>query len=104
MEQNKKIRYIYKNQSLFQLINKVKLWPARSGILHGVKIIENRGNSMIVTTHCGENFVVWNSKNSRSARWLRNSWCRCPCPKCKVPDWKMKKYSETVFTDSRRAL
>lgn len=98
MEQQYK-RYVYKNQSLFQLIDKIKLWPARSGILHGVKSVENRGKSMVVTTHCGETFVVWNSRTSRSARWLRNRWCKCPCPKCRVPDWKLQKYSNTVFSD-----
>lgn len=102
MEETKKVRYVNKNQSLFQLIDKVKLWPSRSGALHGVKKIENRGASMVITTHCGETFVVWNSRHSRSARWLRNRWCNSPCPCCKVPEWKMKKYLQTVFTDGRR--
>ena len=96
------VRYIYKNQSLYQLINKVKLWPSRTGVLHGVKSVENRGSSMVVTTHCGETFVVWNSKNSRSARWLRNRWCKKPCEKCKVPEWKLVKYSQTVFSNVRK--
>ena len=98
----KVVRYVNKNQSLYQLIDKVKLWPSRSGVLHGVKHIEYRGNSMAVTTHCGESFVVWNSRNSRSARWLRNRWCKKPCEKCKVPDWKLAKYSQTVFSNSGR--
>jgi pyrrolysyl-tRNA synthetase-like protein len=99
---NQTVRYLYKNQGLLQLICKVKLWPSRSGILHGVKEIEERGNSMVITTHCGERFMVWNSKNSRSARWLRNRWHKRPCPKCQIPEWKLKKYSETVFTDFKR--
>lgn len=98
----KMIRYLYKNQSLYMLINKIKLWPARSGVLHGVKSIENRGSSMVITTHCNETFVVWNSKKSRSARWLRNCWCKKPCGKCKIPEWKLDKYSQTVFSDLRR--
>lgn len=98
----KNIRYIKKNQALYQLIDKIKLWPSRSGNLHGVKSLQDRGNSMVVTTHCGESFVVWNSKNSRSARWLRNRWCKKPCEKCKVPEWKLVKYSQTVFSDVRR--
>ncbi len=95
-------RYIYKNQRLSDLIKKLKLWPSRSGIIHGIKLIEDHGNKLIITTHCGESFEVWDSKNSRSARWLRNSFCKNPCPKCKVPDWKMEKYTKTVFTDSRK--
>ncbi|MEE1229262.1 MAG: pyrrolysine--tRNA(Pyl) ligase small subunit [Lachnospiraceae bacterium] len=97
MSENVKIRYEKKNQSLFHLIDKIKLWPSRAGIIHGVKDIENRGDSMIITTYCGETFVVWNSRHSRSARWLRNRWIKKPCPKCRVPEWKMEKYSNTVF-------
>lgn len=99
-----KTRYVYKKQSLFHLIDKIKLWPARSGVLHGVKDIVYRGETMTITTHCGETFTVWDSRHSRSARWLRNSWCKCPCPYCKVPEWKMEKYSHTVFSDSRRFI
>lgn len=95
-------RYIYKNQGLYQLINKVKLWPARTGTLHGIKTIEPKGNRLTITTHCGEVFTVYDSKNSRSARWLRNSWCKHACPACKIPDWKLSKYSATVFTDSKK--
>ena len=95
-------RYIYKNQSLYSLINKIKLWPSRSGVLHGIKSVELFGNNIKITTHCGEEFTVWNSKNSRSARWLRNRWCTYPCLKCNIPEWKMSKYSSTVFTDSAR--
>ena len=102
VKKQKVVRYIFKNQRLFQLINKVKLWPSRSGTLHGVKSLENRGKTMVVTTHCGESFVAWDSKNSRSARWLRNRWCKNPCKKCKIPEWKLMKYSQTVFTDARR--
>jgi pyrrolysyl-tRNA synthetase-like protein len=90
-------RYEKKNQRLFQLIYKIKLWPARSGILHGVKNIESRGNKAVVTTHCGISFVVWDSKNCRSLRWLRNSYYKKPCPKCKIPGWKIDKYSKTGF-------
>jgi pyrrolysyl-tRNA synthetase-like protein len=93
-------RYVNKKQSLFNLIDKIKLWPARSGILHGIKTLEKTGNRIHITTHCGEDFLVWDSKNSRSARWLRNRWCSLPCPKCKIPPWKTEKYAQTVFTDA----
>lgn len=93
-------RYVYKNQSLYSLINKIKLWPSRSGILHGIKSVTLTGNSIHIITHCQEEFTVWNSKNSRSSRWLRNRWCTCPCKKCGIPEWKISKYSATVFTDA----
>lgn len=95
-------RYVYKNQSLYALINKIKLWPARSGTLHGIKNIEPMGKQLQITTHCGESFIVYNSKNSRSARWLRNRWSTCACKACRIPDWKLSKYSATVFTDAKR--
>lgn len=97
-------RYLYKNQSLFTMINKIKLWPSRNGILHGIKTVTLRGDMIEVTTHCGEHFVVWNSKNSRSARWLRNRWCTYPCPRCKIPEWKLSKYSATIFTNDTRRI
>jgi len=98
----KMLRYIYKNQSLYRMIEKIKLWPSRTGILHGVKTVENRGDTMMIITHCGESFSIWNSKKSRSARWMRNRWCKKPCAKCRIPEWKLKKYSQTVFSDERR--
>jgi len=96
----KKTRYMNKNQSLYHLIDTVKLWPSRKGVLHGVKSVIKKGEMIIVTTHCGETFEVYDSKNSRSSRWLRNRWCVEPCQKCHVPAWKIKKYSETIFTNS----
>ena len=95
-------RYIYKKQRLSQLVGTVKLWPSRSGILHGVKEIQQQGNMLVITTHCGEKFTCWDSKNSRSARWLRNRWWNAPCEKCKIPQWKLEKYSATIFTDSKK--
>ncbi|MEA4964584.1 MAG: pyrrolysine--tRNA(Pyl) ligase small subunit [Oscillospiraceae bacterium] len=104
MEPEKIKRYVYKNQSIFDMVNTVKLWPSRSGILHGVKQVVHKGKMIEITTHCGETFVVWDSKNSRSIRWLRNRWFRKPCPHCKVPEWKLQKYSSTVFTGDARKL
>ncbi len=90
-------RYYRKNVELLILLEKMKLWPARSGILHGIKTIENHGKYAVITTHCGQEMRVYNSRNSRAARWLRNKWAVKPCPKCKVPEWKLLKYSKTFF-------
>ncbi|MCK9175566.1 MAG: pyrrolysine--tRNA(Pyl) ligase small subunit [Desulforhopalus sp.] len=97
-DQDKKKKYYNKNVQFFKLIEKIKLWPSRAGVLHGVKSIEVNGKIAVVTTHCGEKFTVWNSRNSRSARWLRNKWCASTCNKCKIPQWKIKKYSSTMMT------
>ncbi len=53
MSDSKK-RYYRKNVELFVLLNKMKLWPARSGVLHGIKSIESFGKYAVITTHCGK--------------------------------------------------
>lgn len=97
-------RYIFKRQTLFALVDKVKLWASRSGVLHGVKSVVRTQDMLTITTHCGLVFTCRNSKNSRSARWLRNRFCKEPCPKCKIPSWKLEKYSATVFTNSKKHI
>lgn len=97
-ENKEKKRYYRKNVELFKLLDKIKLWPSRNGTLHGIKSISLRGNIAEVVTHCGEQFTVRNSKTSRAARWLRNKWCIGVCPACKVPTWKLEKYSSTVMS------
>ncbi len=92
-----KKRFYRKNVQLFLLLDKMKLWPSKKGLLHGIKDVEYRGEYAIITTHCGEQINVRNSRNSRAARWLRNKWAQEPCPKCKVPQWKLEKYSKTFF-------
>jgi len=94
----KKKKYYRKNIELFALLDKIKLWPARSGILHGIREVEKLGNCAVITTHCGKTFKVYNSRTSRAARWLRNKWVSKPCKDCKVPQWKLDKYSRTYFT------
>jgi pyrrolysyl-tRNA synthetase-like protein len=97
-ETNKKKKYYRKNVDFFKLVDKLKLWPARSGTLHGIKLIKITGNVAEITTHCNEIFVVWNSRTSRAARWLRNKWCICACKACKIPEWKIEKYTSTMMT------
>ena len=90
-------RYYRKRVGLFKLIDKIKLWPSRKGILHGIKSVESMGLQAQITTHCGKTFMVNDSRNSRAARWLRNKWFGKICPVCKVPEWKLEKYSSTRF-------
>ncbi|MFO8143055.1 MAG: pyrrolysine--tRNA(Pyl) ligase small subunit [Dehalococcoidales bacterium] len=97
----KKIFYP-KRIPLFKLIDKIKLWPSRTGVLHGIKSFEVRGDSYaLITTHCNKQMIVRNSKNSHAARWLRNKWYAKTCDKCRVPQWKIEKYSVTVFKGGR---
>ena len=92
-----KKRYYRKRVRIFNLISKIKLWPSRTGQLHGIRTIEITGETAMLTTHCNKEFMINNSLNSRAARWLRNKWFVKVCPKCGVPDWKLEKYSSTLF-------
>ncbi|MGB5987443.1 MAG: pyrrolysine--tRNA(Pyl) ligase small subunit [Desulfobacterales bacterium] len=90
-------RFYRKRVALLLLIDKIKLWPSRRGLLHGIKQIETLGEQARITTHCNKTFLVNNSRNSRAARWLRNKWYQGVCPLCQVPDWKLAKYQATKF-------
>jgi len=90
-------RYYRKRVELFRLIDKIKLWPSRKGVLHGIKIIDKMGDRAQVTTHCNKTFMITNSRNSRASRWLRNKWFEGVCKRCAVPEWKLEKYSSTRF-------
>jgi pyrrolysyl-tRNA synthetase-like protein len=92
-----KIRYFRKRVRLFNLIDKIKLWPSRTGQLHGIRTITVTGDTATLTTHCNKQFVIRNSLNSRAARWLRNKWAVTVCPACGVPAWKLEKYAATRF-------
>ncbi len=99
----KKIKetYIRKRTDFFLLIEKVKLWPSRSGTLHGIKVFTVKGVLAELTTHCDKTFVIRHSRRSRAARWLRNKWYFQSCPKCGIPDWKIEKYGKTRFSRHR---
>jgi len=90
-------RYYRKRVEIFRLIDKIKLWPSRRGLLHGIKAVDITGDQATITTHCNKTFVITNSRNSRAARWLRNKWFQGACGVCRVPEWKLAKYSSTQF-------
>ena len=90
-------RFYRKRVELFRLIDKIKLWPSRRGVLHGIKSIDIIGEQARITTHCNKMFLIVNSRNSRAARWLRNKWFTGTCGVCRVPEWKLEKYSSTRF-------
>ncbi|RLC22151.1 MAG: hypothetical protein DRH93_10495 [Deltaproteobacteria bacterium] len=92
-----KKRYYRKRVRIFNLIDKIKLWPSRTGQLHGIRSIEIMGNSARLVTHCNKEFIISNSLNSRAGRWLRNKWFVKVCSECRVPGWKIEKYSSTLF-------
>lgn len=94
---NDKKIYYQKRVNFFALLEKIKLWPSRRGFLHGIREITFSGNRARISTHCGEIFYTYDSRNGRAARWMRNKWIVAPCPRCRVPDWKLQKYSATFF-------
>ena len=98
------LRYYRKRVELFRLIEKIKLWPSRQGVLHGIRLVEVNGDTARLTTHCGRTFRVCNSRNSRAARWLRNKWFRATCSDCSVPEWKLEKYAATRFRRRQGSL
>jgi len=91
------VRYYRKRVELLRLIDKIKLWPSRKGLLHGIKSVEEIGEQARIITHCNKEFIVNNSRNCRAARWLRNKWFKSACPACAVPHWKLEKYAATRF-------
>lgn len=95
-----KKRYYRKRVDFFKLLQKMKLWPSRKRVMHGIKDLKITGNKAIITTHCNETFTAYNSKNSRAHRVLRNKWGFTPCPTCRIPAWKLEKYSSTRFSQS----
>ena len=97
-------RYYRKRVELISLIEKIKLWPSRKGILHGIRSIEKLGDQVRITTHCNKEFLINNSRNSRAARWLRNKLFVGVCPQCGVPQWKLEKYDSTRFKRHQGSL
>ncbi|MCD6471772.1 hypothetical protein J7K55_01420 [Candidatus Aerophobetes bacterium] len=93
-----KKKYYRKQVDLFRLIQKIKLWPSRNGILHGVKSFKIKGVYAEITTHCNQKITIRNSRKSRAARWLRNKWFFRKCKGCRIPNWKLKKFSFTFFS------
>jgi len=95
---------IRKRIDFFILVEKIKLWPSRSGTLHGIKVFTVTGVLAEITTHCNKTFVIRHSRRSRAARWLRNKWYFRSCQKCRIPEWKIEKYRKTRFDQHRGSL
>lgn len=94
----------WKREPLFRLVEKIRLWPSRRGVLHGIKSFERSGDCCArIVTHCNEQAVIRNSKSSHAARWLRNKWQVQLCGRCAIPEWKVEKYAATVFKSGRVA-
>lgn len=90
-------KYYRKQVDLFALIRKIKLWPSRNGVLHGVKSFVVTGAYAEIITHCNRRITIRNSKRSRAVRWLRNKWISTECRECRIPNWKLEKFSSTSF-------
>jgi len=62
-----------------------------------VRSVKLKGGMMEIQTHCGQTARVRNSRTGRVARHLRNKQFEKPCPRCRIPSWKIEKFEETVF-------
>lgn len=92
-----KKRTVRRHADPYSVIQKVKLWPSKTGMLHGVRAVKLRGGFLELQTHCGQAIKIRNSRNSRVARHLRNKIYQKPCPHCRIPAWKLEKFGETSF-------
>ncbi len=102
MGEKKPVKNYYRKQvNIFRLIQKLNLWPSKRGVLHGIKSITVMGDYARLVTHCDRNIVIRDSGNSRAGRWLRNKWYFETCKKCRIPGWKLEKYSMTRFSRRR---
>ena len=81
----------------YVIVAKIKLWPSKNGVLHGVRSVKIQGNVIEVRTHCGQSARVRNSKTGRLARHLRNKTYEKPCPACRIPVWKVERFADTEF-------
>jgi pyrrolysyl-tRNA synthetase-like protein len=88
---------VRRNLAPFDIIDKIKLWPSKAGVLHGVRALRLQGGVIELTTHCGQTILVRNSRNSRVARHLRNKVCGEPCARCRIPAWKLQRFADTSF-------
>lgn len=86
--------YRERNKSLYKMVEKIKLWPSRTGTLHGVRELRKEGDWVVVSTHCGCTLRTRDSKNGRALRQLKQRNYKHACKKCDVPRWKMKKFSD----------
>ena len=92
-----KKRTVRRHTDPYSVIEKVKLWPSKTGQLHGVRSVKLRGGFVELQTHCGQSIRMRNSRNSRVARHLRNKIYEKPCSRCRIPAWKLEKFGETSF-------
>jgi pyrrolysyl-tRNA synthetase-like protein len=65
-------RFYRKRVELFRLIDKIKLWPSRNGILHGIKTIEKMGDQAQITTHCNKTFTSTQFKRHFGSRLIKD--------------------------------
>lgn len=90
-------RTVRRHAEPYRVVDKIKLWPSKTGVLHGVRSVRLKGGMIEVHTHCGQSARVRNSRNGRLARYLRNKCFERVCPQCRIPAWKIAKFEETSF-------
>jgi pyrrolysyl-tRNA synthetase len=68
------------------LISATGLWMSRTGMLHKIKHYEVSKRKIYIEMACGDQLVVNNSRNCRTARAFRHHKYRKTCKHCKVSD------------------
>jgi pyrrolysyl-tRNA synthetase-like protein len=85
---------------LYNLVAKVKLWPSKSGVLHGVRSVENLGIKLRIITYCGDVILLKNSRRGRGHRWIRNRYEATTCHRCGIPSWKIERFLKGRLSQS----
>src|SRR5665648_848899 len=68
----KKQRYLRRQKDPFTIVQQIKLWPSKNGILHGVRSVKLKSGRIVCKRHSCRTLDQSKSKNIRFARHLRN--------------------------------
>jgi pyrrolysyl-tRNA synthetase len=78
------------------LISATGLWMSRAGMLHKIRRNEVSKKKILIEMECGDQFVVNNSRNSRTARAFRHPKYRKTCKRCRVSEEDITNLYTTV--------
>ena len=81
-----------KRPELYTMMDKAMLFVTKNGKLHGIKSLGRKGAFILLYTHCDQEFKIRDSRNSKTARWLRNGYVHRSCKSCDIPRWKVAKF------------
>lgn len=81
---------------LNDLISATGLWMSRAGMLHKIRRNEVSRKKIFLEMECGDQLVVNNSRNSRTARAFRHPKYKKTCKRCRVSDEDITNFYSTA--------